>query len=213
VPLETIEDCSDSSGLTLKNVRLTLKQSGKPLFSEQGEMLFTHFGVSGPLVLTASVYMDSNVDYTLEIDFKPALDEKTLDNRILRDFAQYKNKQLANALTGLLPGKMTTIFAERILGANSSKTVCEITREERKRLLRQFKAFPLTVKAFRPIDEAVITVGGVSAKEIDPKTMQSKLVKGLYFAGEVIDVIGLTGGFNLQIAFSTAFAASESIKT
>jgi len=207
VPIETIEDVSELAGLTLKNIRLTC---GK--FAEQGEMLFTHFGVSGPLALSASWYVNqlSTVNCQLSIDLKPALDEKTLDARILRDFSENKNKQFKNSLSGLLPESMIEIFVKRS-EINPEKQVNEITKTERRRLLSLFKNFTLTVKGLRPIDEAVITDGGINVKEIDPKTMQSKLVKGLYFAGEIIDVTGFTGGFNLQLAWSTAYAAAQSI--
>lgn len=212
VPLETAEKCCcDMAGLSLKNVKLTLKRNNKPVYSEQGEMLFTHFGVSGPLVLTASCYMADDFaesNYTLSIDLKPALDEKTLDDRILRDFSKNKNKHLKNALSELLPQSMIPAFLERLGDSLSDKLVCEVSKEERRKLLMLFKDFSLTVTAFRPIAEAVITDGGVSVKELNPKTMESKLVKGLYFVGEVIDVMGFTGGFNLQIAFSTAYAAA-----
>ena len=212
VPLETKEDCASLAGLTLKNVTLTLKNNNKTVFAEQGEMLFTHFGVSGPLVLTASCYINrlQSVDCKLLIDFKPALDEKTLDNRILRDFSDNKNRQFKNALSALLPEKMQPVFVKQS-GINPDKRVHEITKEERRRLLMLFKAFELTITAVRPIDEAVITDGGVSVKEINPRTMQSKLISGLYFAGEIIDVTALTGGFNLQIAFSTAYAVSRAV--
>lgn len=213
VPLVTKEDCSAMAGLTLKNVKLALKQNNKTLFQEQGEMLFTHFGISGPLVLTASCQLTTHpVDCTISIDIKPALDEQTLDSRILRDFSENKNRQFKNALNALLPEKLISTVIERS-GIDSEKRVNEITKTERRRLLLQFKNFQLTVTAFRPIDEAVITDGGVSVKEINPKTMESKLVKGLYFAGEIIDVTGLTGGFNLQIAFSTAYAAVKGIES
>jgi len=210
VPLETGEvlggNYLDLAGLSLKNVRLTLKENNKTLFCDQGEMLFTHFGVSGPLVLSASSYIGNPAECTLHIDFKPALDEKTLDARILRDFAENKNRQFKNSLSALLPEKMISVFVKQS-AIEPDKQVNEITKKERRKLLQLFKNFTLNVKAFRPIDEAVITDGGVSVKEIDPKTMQSKLVEGLYFAGEIIDVTGFTGGFNLQIAFSTAYAA------
>jgi len=209
VPIVTEEDCRSAQGLTLKNVRLTLKKSGKPLFSEQGELLFTHFGVSGPLVLSASCYIGDVTDsYTLSIDLKPALDEKTLDARLLRDFAAYKNKRLKNALGDLLPESMIPLFISRS-GIAPERQVNAITRAERLRLLTLFKDFSLTVKELRPIEEAIITDGGVAVSEIYPKTMESKLVKGLFFAGEVVDVMGLTGGFNLQIAWATGAAAGE----
>jgi hypothetical protein len=208
VPLETAEDVSELAGLSLKNVRLTLEG-----FSEMGEMLFTHFGVSGPLVLSASMYINqlSIVNCKLSIDLKPALDEKTLDNRILRDFSNNKNRQFKNSLSGLLPEKLISVFIKRS-GISPNQQVNEITREERQRLLRLFKGFELTVRSLRPIDEAVVTDGGVCVKEINPKTMQSKLVQGLYFAGEVIDVVGFTGGFNLQVAWSSGKAVAVSIE-
>ena len=210
VPLETEQDYSELAGLTLKNIRLTLKNNNKTLYSEQGELLFTHFGVSGPLVLTASCYIENPIGCQLSIDIKPALDEKTLDNRILRDFSENKNRRFKNSLSALLPQKLAAIFVRRS-GIDPEKQVNEITKEERRRLLMLFKDFGLTVTALRPFEEAVITDGGVSVKEIDPRTMQSKLVKGLHFAGEIIDVIGFTGGFNLQLAFSTAHAATTAL--
>ncbi|MCL1867276.1 MAG: NAD(P)/FAD-dependent oxidoreductase [Oscillospiraceae bacterium] len=217
VPIETQEapQMQDLSGLTLKNVKLKLTDNNKAIFEQQGEMLFTHFGVSGPLVLTASTYLNQltivncqlSTVRQLSIDVKPALDEKTLDARILRDFSENKNRQFKNSLSGLLPEKMAAVFVGRS-GISPDKKVNEITKAERRRLLSLFKDFRLTVVGTRPIDEAVVTDGGVSVKEINPATMESKLVKGLYFAGEVIDVFGFTGGFNLQIAWSTAFAAA-----
>ena len=215
VPLETMEDTSDLAGLSLKNVKLTLRQNNKTLFSEMGEMLFTHFGVSGPLVLSASCYLplmdsaDNSPKATLSIDLKPALDEKTLDARILRDFAQNKNRQFKNSLSALLPEKLIPTFVKRT-EIPPDKKVNEITKAERRRLML-LKDFPLTVKAARPIDEAVITAGGVDVKQVNPKTMQSRLMPGLYFVGEVLDVHGFTGGFNLQLAWSTANAAATAI--
>ncbi|MDR0197695.1 MAG: NAD(P)/FAD-dependent oxidoreductase [Oscillospiraceae bacterium] len=212
VPLVTAEDCSGAAGLTLKNVTLTLTKNGGCVFSGGEEVLFTHFGVSGPAVLSASFYVDDpkRDEYALSIDLKPALSEKVLDARILRDFGENKNRRFKNALSGLLPQKIIALFTERS-GIPPEKRVNEITKEERKRMLSALKNFSLSVKATRPIDEALVTNGGVSVKEIDPKTMRSGLVKGLYFAGEVIDVAGLTGGFNLQIAFSTAYAARTAL--
>ncbi|MCL2638566.1 MAG: NAD(P)/FAD-dependent oxidoreductase [Oscillospiraceae bacterium] len=203
VPIETREDVSELAGLTLKNVKLSVND-----YSEQGELLFTHFGLSGPLALSASCHINelSIVNCQLSIDLKPALDEKKLDARILRDFAENKNKQLQNALDALLP-KSIIPFVINAANIQSDKQVNSITAEERGRLLSVVKAFPLTASGLRPIDEAVITDGGIDVREINPKNMESKLVSGLHFAGEVIDVAAFTGGFNLQIAFSTAFAA------
>ena len=209
VPVETIEDCSPLSGLTLKNVRLTLfSPKGKTLFSEQGELLFTHFGVSGPLVLSASAFIRED-GCKFSIDLKPALDEKTLDNRILRDFSEEPNRQLSNVLKKLLPQAMipqVLICA----GLDGKEKVNSITKDMRRALLTALKNFSLTVKTLRPIEEAVITDGGVSVREINPSTMESKLIKGLYFAGEIIDCAAYTGGYNLQIAFSTAYTAGKS---
>jgi len=214
VPIETqahcAKDCSELSGLTLKNVKLFLFSAGmnKPLYSEQGELLFTHFGVSGPLALSASCYIQDGGEYKIAIDLKPALDEKTLDARILRDFAENKNKQIANALGALLPKAIIPPVLSRA-NIPPDKQVNQITSTERARLLAVLKGFTLTVSGLRPIDEAVITDGGVDVRQINPKTMESKLVKGLHFAGEVMDVAAFTGGFNLQIAFSTAYAAAK----
>ena len=213
VPLETAEQCCrEMQGLSLKNVVLTVSdtKSGKCIFKDLGEMLFTHFGVSGPLVLRATSYMDTRSPdrYRLEIDLKPALDEKMLDARILSDFDKAKNKNLSNALGALLPLKMILPFIE-YAGISPYKKVNSITKKERDSLLKQMKAFPLTVTAFRPIKEAIVTRGGVSVKEVDPRTMESRLHPGLHFAGEILDVDGHTGGFNLQIAFSTAVAAAH----
>jgi hypothetical protein len=203
VPIETREDVSELAGLTLKNVKLTADN-----YSEQGELLFTHFGISGPLALTASMQLTMNNEQcTINIDLKPALDEKKLDARILRDFTENKNKQLQNALDALLP-KALVPFVIKAADIKPEKQVNAITAAERGRLLAAVKAFPLTFKALRPIDEAIITDGGIDTREINPKTMESKLVQGLHFAGEIIDVAALTGGFNLQIAFSTAYAAA-----
>jgi hypothetical protein len=208
VPIITKEDCSELAGLTLKNVKLSVNN-----FSEQGELLFTHFGISGPLVLSASCYIQElstvkrNAPVNLSTDIKPALDEKKLDLRILRDFSENKNKQLQNALDALLPKKLILPVIKQA-GINPEKRVNEVTAAERRQLLDTLKGFKLTFAGFRPIDEAVITDGGIDTKEINPKNMESKIVKGLHFAGEVIDVAAFTGGFNLQVAFSTAYAAS-----
>ena len=202
--------CADMMGLSLKNVTLKLfdTKTNKELYSEMGEMLFTHFGVSGPLVLSASSHIRKmeRGRYKLLIDLKPALDEKTLDNRIQRDFSEEKNRDFVNSLGKLLPAKLIPVIV-KLSGIAPEKKVNQITREERFKLMNLIKNFPVTVKDFRPIDEAIITSGGVDVSEINPKTMESKLIKGLYFAGEVIDADGYTGGFNLQIAFSTAYSA------
>ena len=207
VPLETKESwVKEAMGLSLRNVRLTLFDTkGKTLYSEQGEMLFTHFGVSGPLVLSASAHIKG--ECRLSIDLKPALDEKTLDNRILRDLGEFSNRELGNSLSKLLPKSLIPVVI-RLAGLDGEMKSNSITREQRRALLSVIKGLPLNIKGFRPIDEAIITSGGVSVREIDPKTMESKLCKGLFFAGEVIDVNAYTGGFNLQIAFSTAHAAA-----
>lgn len=208
VPINTAEDTKSIMGLSLKNVTLTLKNDkNKVLYSELGEMLFTHFGVSGPLVLSASAFI-KNDSYKLYIDLKPALDEKKLDARILRDFEEAKNKQISNVLRKLLPEKLISEILLRSEILPDTK-VNIITREQRKKLIENLKSFTLTVKSLRPIEEAIITDGGISVKEIDPKTMQSKLVDGLYFAGEIIDCAAYTGGYNLQIAFSTARLAGQ----
>ncbi|MGN0642656.1 MAG: NAD(P)/FAD-dependent oxidoreductase [Huintestinicola sp.] len=215
VPMVSEESyCSEMMGLSLKNVVLTLKDTAdnKVMFSELGEMLFTHFGVSGPLVLSASGHIRKmeRGRYKLFIDLKPALDEKTLDARLQRDFAENSNRDFANSLGKLLPGKLIPV-AVKLSGIDGSKKVNQISRKERLDFLKLLKAFPVTIKDFRSIDEAIVTGGGVCISEINPKTMESKLVKGLYFAGEVIDVDAYTGGFNLQIAFSTGYAAGMNI--
>ncbi len=208
VPIETNESWpAEMQGLSLKNVKLTLKCEDKSLFSDQGEMLFTHFGISGPLCLSASCHIkDLAKDYVIEIDLKPALDEKTLDARLLKDFSKYINRDFINALDDLLPAKMIPVFAA-LSGIDARRKVNEITKAERQTMCRLLKNMCLTVKALRPIDEAIITAGGINVKEINPSTMESKLVPGLYFAGEVIDVSAYTGGYNLQIAFSTGYLA------
>lgn len=204
--------CTKIAGLSLKNVTLSIFETGKkkPLFSEMGEMLFTHFGISGPLVLSASSHIRymGKKEYTAFVDLKPALSIEQLDNRILRDFAEEQNKDFANSLSKLLPKSLIPVII-KLSGIKSDKKVNQIEREERLRLCKLIKALPLHITGFRPIEEAIITSGGISVKEIDPKTMGSKLVSGLFFAGEIIDVDAYTGGFNLQIAFSTGFAAGK----
>jgi predicted Rossmann fold flavoprotein len=209
VGLDTEEDMSPYAGITLKNVVLTLKKGNKQVFQDQGELLITHTGISGPLVLSASAYMDGDEGYTAVIDMKPALDEKTLDKRLLRDFTEKANKDFGNVLGGLVPAKLAPMTAQAS-GTDMNKKAHSITREERGALCRALKGFTLTVKGRRPIKEAVITRGGVDVCSIDPSTMQSRLCEGLYFAGEVIDVDALTGGYNLQIAFSTGYLAGSS---
>lgn len=212
VPIVTQEKwCADAMGLSLKNVTLKVIDNSKNkriVFEELGEMLFTHFGVSGPLVLSASAHMEEleSNRYSLEIDLKPALDEQTLDKRLLREIATYSNRDFSNLLGSLLPQKLIAVVVG-LSGINGDTKANSITREQRATLCKLLKSLPLTVKAFRPIEEAIVTRGGVSTVEIDPKTTESKLTKGLFFAGEVIDVDAYTGGFNLQIAFSTGFLA------
>lgn len=213
VPLESEDDCcAQMQGFSLKNVTLSAYEDERLIYKELGEMLFTHFGVSGPLVLSASSHMRNfgRAKYRLEIDLKPALDEKKLDARILRDFEKYSNKEFKNALADLAGHTMIPVLV-RLSGIPEDTKVNSITREQRMRLLRLFKVFPVSVSGTRPIDEAIVTAGGVSTKEIDPRTMGSKLVQGLYFAGEVLDLDGYTGGFNLQIAWSTGFVAGNSV--
>ncbi|MCC8042057.1 MAG: NAD(P)/FAD-dependent oxidoreductase [Oscillospiraceae bacterium] len=215
VPLTIKESCcGEMMGLSLKNATLSLidEKSGKILFSELGEMLFTHFGVSGPLVLSASGHIrePKKNSYKLKIDLKPGLDEKALDNRIQRDFSENLNKSFSNSLSKLLPSKMIGVIV-RQSGISPEKKVNQISRTERASLVRLIKGFTLTVADFRPIAEAIVTSGGVVTSEINPKTMQSKIISGLYFAGEVIDADAYTGGFNLQIAFSTGHAAGTAM--
>ncbi len=215
VPLTAEEGyCAEMMGLSLKNVGLTLTdtKSGKTLFKEQGEMLFTHFGVSGPMVLSASsrIREMERGRYKLHIDMKPALDEAALDKRLLRDFSEIPNRLFGNSLSKLLPAKMIPIVV-RLSGINGEKQVNGVTKEERTALVKLLKNFPVTVRGFRPISEAIITSGGVDVKEVSPKTMESKLVRGLFFAGEILDVDGYTGGFNLQIAFCTAKTVGDNM--
>ncbi|MCR4806423.1 MAG: NAD(P)/FAD-dependent oxidoreductase [Lachnospiraceae bacterium] len=213
VPLTTEEAyVKDLMGLSLKNVSARLMHKGKKIYEGFGEMLFTHFGVSGPLILSASSYIKPGMygnDLTLHIDLKPALDEKQLDDRVLRDFAGEKNKVFANSLSGLLPQKLIPVIV-MLAGIDRGKRVNEVTRGEREVLVRLLKDLKFTVTGNRGFDEAIVCRGGISVKEINPSTMESKKIKGLYFAGEMIDVDALTGGFNLQIAWSTGHLAGES---
>lgn len=201
--------CRDMMGLSLKNVSVSLSCDGKELYQGFGEMLFTHFGVSGPLILTASSYYAKRAygkRAVLRLDLKPALTEEQLDKRILRDFEENRNRLFKNVLGGLFPAKMIPVMVA-LSGIDPEKKVNEVTREERKGLVSLIKGLPMTVTGCRNFSEAIITQGGVSVKEINPSTMESKIVKGLYFAGEVLDLDALTGGFNLQIAWSTGHLA------
>ncbi len=203
--------CRDCMGLSLRNVGIKFCDSkGKKLYEEQGEMLFTHFGVTGPVILSASSYLKRDYPYYMYIDFKPALDEKTLDKRLLRDFGENANKELKNGFSALLPSKIIAPFIEKT-GISPETRLNSLTKEERKTILSLMKALPVKINGTRPIDEAIVTGGGVDCREIDPKTMESKLISGLFFAGEIMDVDAYTGGFNLQIAFSTAFVAGNSV--
>lgn len=198
-------------GLSLRNVKAAVKKGKKVIYEEFGEMLFTHYGVSGPVLLSASSYAVKELKkgpLTLTIDLKPALSEEQLDNRILRDFEQAINKQFRNALGHLYPAKLIPVMVDRS-GIAPDKKVNEITREERRQLIRATKEFTLTLTGLRGYKEAIITQGGVSVKEVNPSTMESKLVPGLYFSGEVLDLDAVTGGFNLQIAWSTGWAAGS----
>ena len=204
-------DCPRMQGLSLKNVTLTVFENNKKLFEGFGEMLFTHFGISGPLVLSASSHMRKwdKAEYRAEIDLKPALDRQTLDKRILSDFADKQNADFRNALSALLPRKMIPIVIEHAEIDPHTK-VNSITKKQRGKLLAALKQFPLTITGTRPIEEAIVTSGGVSVRQVSPKTMESKQVPGLYFAGEVLDLDAYTGGFNLQIAWSTGWLAGRS---
>ncbi len=219
VPLVIYEknECKEMQGLSLRNVGIKIidESKNKLIYEDFGEMIFTHFGISGPTILSGSAHLVryKEIDnlmkeqkIKLQIDLKPALTEEQLDERILRDFKEFKNKQFKHALDKLLPQKMIPIVIEKTK-INEEKRVNEITKEERRNLVKVLKKFELTIKDFRPVEEAIITSGGINIKEINPKTMESKLVKGLYFAGEIIDVDSYTGGFNLQIAYSTGYTA------
>ena len=221
VPLESYDkECvKELQGLSLKNVEINIidEIKGKTIYNDFGEMLFTHFGVSGPTILSGSAHLVryKNIDgllkdkkIALTIDFKPALTEEKLDSRILRDFEELKNKQFKNSLDKLLPKKLIPVIIQRT-GINENKKVNEITKEERRKIIKELKSFKIYIKGFRPIEEAIITSGGINIEEINPKTMESKIVNGLYFAGEVIDVDSYTGGFNLQIAYSTGYTAGK----
>lgn len=213
VPLESPDAfCGQMQGLALKNVTLTVKnQKGKVLYREMGEMLFTHFGLSGPLVLSASAHMRQfeKERYTCSIDLKPALDEGALDARLVRELTEGANRDMANLLGSLAPRLLIPVLLERA-GIPSDRKAHDLTKGERRRLLELFKGFTVAVSGPRPIAEAIVTSGGVKVSEVDPKTMHSKKVSGLFFAGELLDVDAYTGGFNLQIAWATGRAAGES---
>lgn len=206
--------CKKLMGLSLRNVNVTLLQNGKAVFSEQGEMLFTHFGLSGPVILSASAYIKdlSKYTYTVSIDMKPALSEEKLDKRLQRDFEELGAKNVSNSLDKLLPGKMRQVMLER-WGVDPEGKVNQITRPQRLQLAKLVKNFTVEIGDRGDLQHAVITAGGVCVKEIDPKTMESKKLPGLYCIGEVLDVDGYTGGYNLQIAFATAYAAARSFET
>lgn len=213
VPLNTKEEwIKELQGLSLRNVKVTMRDEKKILYEDFGEMLFTHFGVSGPLILSASSSLIDQLSQPLKmfIDLKPALDDSALDKRIIRDFAKYINKDFSNSLVDLLPKKLIPVIIERS-GIDPAKKVNAITKKDRLTLLTLIKNFDLTITGTRSIKEAIITSGGINVKEIDPHSMESKKISGLYFAGEVLDVDALTGGYNLQIAFSTGYLAGVSI--
>ena len=218
VPIEADKEmCSRLQGLSLRNVKISFidKENSKVIYDDFGEMLFTHFGVSGPTILSGSAHLlrykevDEKLNrgsIVLKIDLKPALSEEELDKRVLRDFEEIKNKEFKNSLDKLLPKKMIDVVID-LSGINRNKKVNEITKEERTRLVGLLKNLEVILRGFRPVEEAIITAGGVSIKEINPKTMESKIINNLYFAGEIIDVDAYTGGFNLQIAYSTGYTA------
>ena len=223
VPMEVYEKemCKKLQGLSLRNVGIKIIDNDrkKIVYEDFGEMIFTHFGISGPIILSGSAHLVKykDIDYLLKkkyveikIDLKPALTEEQLDDRILRDFSEVKNKQFKHSLGKLLPQKMIPVIIE-LSKIDENKKVNEVTKEERKKLVQLLKNFTITIKDFRPVEEAIITCGGINTKEIDPKTMESKIIKGLYFAGEIIDVDSYTGGFNLQIAYSTGYTAGANI--
>ena len=214
VPFTAAEDyVKELMGLSLKNIKVTIKDKRRILFEDFGEMLFTHFGVSGPLILSASSHVNDAVakeQLDMEIDLKPALTMEQLDKRILHDFEEAKNKQFSNSISKLYPSKLISVMI-RLSGIDPDKKVNEITKEERAKLAECTKQFPVTITGLKGFEEAIITRGGISVKEINPSTMESKLIKNLFFAGEIIDADAVTGGFNLQIAWSTGYLAGNSI--
>ena len=205
--------CPELAGFAPRNVVLTVWENERAIFREQGEMLFSHFGVTGPLVLSASAHIlhFGEKDYRLTVDFKPALDEEALDKRILRDFEKYKNRDFRNALSDLAPNSLVPVLI-RMTGIPPETKVHSVTKQQRHSLVQLFKAFPICVTGTRPVSEAIVTRGGVAVNEVDPRTMASKLVPGLFFAGEILDVDAYTGGFNLQIAWATGRCAGLSVR-
>lgn len=212
VPLEAAgEDCPQMQGLSLRNVAVKLlNEKGKAVYRDFGELLFTHFGLSGPTILSTSAHMDKGGPYTISIDMKPALDEGKLNDRLLRDLELYKNRAMINALTDLLPRSMIPVILRRA-GISDELPANSLTKLQRRSIVENVKDLRFSITGKRPVAEAIITSGGVKVSEVDPKTMQSKLVSGLYFAGEILDCDAYTGGFNLQIAWSTGFAAGRSV--
>ena len=223
VPMEVYEKemCKKLQGLSLRNVGIKIIDNDrkKIVYDDFGEMIFTHFGISGPIILSGSAHLVKYKDIVyllkkkyieIKIDLKPALTEEQLNDRILRDFNEVKNKQFKHSLDKLLPQKMIPVIIE-LSKIDENKKVNEVTKEERRKLVQLLKEFTITIRDFRPVEEAIITCGGINTKEIDPKTMESKIIKGLYFAGEVIDVDSYTGGFNLQIAYSTGYTAGINV--
>lgn len=210
VPMESDSDCHRMQGLSLRNSELKLlDQKNKIAFRDFGELLFTHFGISGPMALSASAHMKQGQSYTVCLDLKPALDESKLDARFLRDLEQYANRSMENALSDLYPASMIPVILDRC-GIDHAMKANALTKQQRRLLLETTKRFTIPIEGLRPVEEAIITRGGVATKEVDPKTMESKLVRNLYFAGEILDCDAYTGGFNLQIAWSTAYAAAMS---
>lgn len=212
VPIETDDIWTkELMGLSLKNIKLSIIENGKNVYKDQGEMLFTHFGISGPLVLSGSRYIKRGKEYKITIDLKPALTVEELDKRIQKDFKKYINKDYKNSLSDLLPSKIIPLII-KLSGIDENKKVNEITKIERKTLVNIIKNFQLTYKKLRPIEEAIVTAGGISTLEIDPSTMKSKIISNLSFAGEIIDVDAFTGGYNVQIALSTGYIAGINIE-
>lgn len=213
--VKELDECVSMQGLTLKNIAIKIIKNNKIIYKDFGELLFTHFGVSGPVIISASSYIDVTNDdkiIILSIDLKPALDEDKLDDRLIRDFESNKNKKLKNVIEGLLPSSMVDVFLDRLNALNSKINTCdlrisEVSKEVRNSMISLLKDFRFTITSKRGFDEAIITRGGIDVKEINPKTMESKSIKGLYFAGEVLDIDALTGGFNIQIAATTGYVA------
>ena len=204
------DGCAELQGLSLRNVGLTVYENGKRIYTDFGELLFTHFGVSGPMVLSASAHCKEGERYTLSLDLKPALDEEKLDARFLRDLTAYANRSMENALSDLYPHSMIPVLLARC-AIDPAMKANSLTRAQRRALITETKAFRIPISGLRPVGEAIITRGGVCVKEVDPKTMGSKLVPGLYFAGEMLDCDAYTGGFNLQIVWATAHAAGSAV--